>query len=78
MEAYLEHQHRLDKELQDRFDSYQAKLKEKTQQFDKLLENAFDPDFRTMLRSSVELAREAGVEEDKILDSVEKIDDYFS
>ena len=78
LEAYLEHQHRLDQELQDRFDSYQAKLKEKTQQFDKLLENAFDPDFRTMLRSSVELAREAGVEEDKILDSVEKIDDYFS
>ncbi|MCR4651891.1 MAG: hypothetical protein K5662_09085 [Lachnospiraceae bacterium] len=45
--------------------------------FNNLIENTFCPNFREMLKSSVELAKAAGVEEDSILDSMNKIDDYF-
>lgn len=43
-----------------------------------LVENAFDPDFANTLKNSVALARAAGVHEDEILDSIDKIDDFFS
>lgn len=68
----------MDDELKEKYDEYISELEEKTKQFNKLLNKAFDPDFRNILISSVDLAKEAGIEEDKILDSMEKIDDYFS
>lgn len=74
---YLEHQYELDQELSDKYNAYISELNERSEQFNKLIDNAFDPDFRSMLRSSVDLARAAGVDEDQILDSMDKIDDYF-
>lgn len=38
---------------------------------------SIDPDISKRLKSSVELARNAGVAEDEVLDSVEKIDEFF-
>ena len=42
-----------------------------------LIENAFAPDFRNELISSVELARAAGVKEEEILNTQEDIDEFF-
>ena len=74
---YLEHQCKLDQQLKNKYDMYMAELNERSEHFNRLLDNAFDPDFRNMLRSSVDLARATGVDENQILDSIDKIDDYF-
>ena len=43
----------------------------------RLIEHAFDADFKERLSNSVSLAMAAGVPKSEILDSTEKIDDYF-
>ncbi len=78
LSEYLRHQSELDEDLQAQYDAYIAELNEKSKEFKGLIQNAFDPDFREKLRSSVDLARAAGVQEDQILDSQAKIDDFFS
>ncbi len=78
LEEYIEHQYTLDSELEEKYNVYITELEEKTKQFNNLLDKAFDPEFKDLLKSSVDLAREAGVKEDRILDSMEKIDDYFN
>ena len=45
--------------------------------FNNLLSKAFDDDFREALIGSVELARNAGVDEEEILKSINDIDDFF-
>ncbi len=78
LELYLKGQKVLDDELQKKFEEYVSELKTQAEQFNSLIDKAFDPNFRRELRYSLELARSAGVKEEDILDSVGKVDDYFS
>ena len=78
LQEYIEHQYVLDEELKEKYDKYVLELEEQTQQFKNVLNKAFDPEFKNLLENSVNLAREAGVNKDEILDSMDKIDDYFS
>ena len=53
-------------------------MKDELDEFDSLVERAFNTtDFQTAFRGSVELALSTGVDEDKILKSIEEVNDYF-
>ncbi len=75
---YLQRQGELDEELQQKYQDYIREVEERSEQFNNLVEKAFDPDFRNVMKYSAELARYTGVGEDEILDSIEKVDNYFS
>lgn len=64
--------------IKRQYDEYVQELETRSAEFNRLIDNAFSPDFRTMLTSSANLALSAGVSEDLILDSMDKVDDYFS
>ena len=74
---FIENQYVLDAELEKKFEAFKAELQVDADQFDHLIENAFAPDFRNELISSVELARAAGVKEEEILNTQEDIDAFF-
>ena len=74
---FIENQYALDAELEEKYEVFRTELQADADQFNHLIENAFSPDFREELISSVELARKAGVEEEEILDTQEKIDSFF-
>lgn len=78
LEEYIDNQHQLDEELKLKYEKYMADLQKEAEIFNALIENAFSADFRNMLMSSVELAKEAGVKDNEILDSISKIDEFFS
>ena len=78
LQEYINHQYILDDELEKKYNDYIEELEERTKEFNNLLDKAFDPNFKEMLVSSVNLAKEAGVEDKLILDSMNKIDEYFS
>ena len=74
---YLDHQKELDQELEAKFDAFRADLEADSAKFDELISRAFEPGFRDMLKDSVALAKAAGVKEEEILDTVEKVDSFF-
>ena len=74
---YIEKQYQLDEELTEKFEAFKAELKTESDRFNELVNRAFEPGFRESLKSSVELAKAAGVKQEEILDSVEKIDSFF-
>ena len=75
--GYLKNQRVLDENLKVKLDAYRNELEAESEQFNVLIESAFDPDFRNRLTGSIELARIAGVDEDEILKTNEDIDDFF-
>ncbi len=77
LNSYLEDQQKLDMELERKYNDYIEQLQEESDEFNNLIENAFSEDFEDMLKDSVSLARKAGVDEDKILNSKDKIDSFF-
>ena len=78
LNQYLEHQEAVDNELEDKLKAFKDMLQERSKVFDDLVTDAFSPDIEKRLMSSVELAKNAGVDESEILDSIEKVDDFFS
>ena len=74
---YLSQQKQLDEDLDRKYESYRIQIEANQKQFDQLIDNAFDPGFRNTLRDSVALAKAAGVKEEEILDSMEKVDSFF-
>lgn len=78
LEEILAHQGKVDIKLQEKYDEYIKELSEKTEGFSKLIDEAFTDDFRSQLRGSVALAKEVGINEEEILDSIDKIDDFFN
>jgi len=78
LEEILEHQGQVDVDLQEKYDAYISEINLRSETFMQLINNAFDEDFKSQLKGSVALAREAGVSEEEILDSISKIDDFFS
>lgn len=77
LNEYIQNQLQLDEELNARFEAYKEQLVKETEAYETLIKGAFAPDFRESLRSSAELARAAGVNEEEILKSVSDIDDFF-
>ena len=74
---FVESQHKLDEELQLKYDSFIEELQQQTEQFYALIDNAFEPDFRESFLSSIKLARTVGVAEEEILTTTEGIDAFF-
>ncbi len=74
---YLDGQKELDEQLLAEFELFKSDLAAESEAFQKLMDKAFDPDFRVSLMGSVELAQSLGIEEEEILDTVEKIDAFF-
>ncbi len=77
LDDYLNEQEVLDEELDARYNAYLNELQGEAEIFEDLMNNAFSDDFEQRLKNSVSLARKAGVSEDKILDTREKIDSFF-
>jgi hypothetical protein len=77
LDDYLNKQEVLDEELDARYNAYLNELQGEAEIFEDLMNNAFSDDFEQRLKNSVSLARKAGVSEDKILDTREKIDSFF-
>lgn len=74
---YIQNQYILDDQLQVKLNAYKKELEEEAEQFNLLLEKAFDGDFRKTLMGSVELARATGVKEEEILHTTDEIDAFF-
>lgn len=74
---YLEHQYKLDAELQNKYDAFVVALNAEAESFINLVNHAFEPDFESLLMNSAKLASAAGVGEKEILDSIEKVDSFF-
>ncbi len=74
---YIEHQYELDDELSAKLDEYRKELQKRQEEFDGLIADAFDKDIASRLKSTVLIARNAGVDESEILNSVQKVDDFF-
>lgn len=77
LDEYLQNQYLLDDQMQVKLDAFKRELQEESERFNALVNHAFDPDFRSSLMGSVELARAAGVDEEEILKTVDEIDDFF-
>ncbi len=77
LDELLAHQAEVDEELETKIDALRAELAVQSEQFLSLVGNAFSSDIRERLMGSVTLAHLSGVEDEKVLDSVEKIDEFF-
>lgn len=77
LNQYIEYQATVDAELEAKLDKYRDEIQERSKVFNELLANAFSLDISERLKASAEIARNVGVDETEILDSVEKIDDFF-
>jgi len=74
---YMEQQQVTDSKLQKKYESFLCELDEQAASFRNLIDNAFSKDFRRVLKGSIEFARAAGVDENEILSTKEKRDDFF-
>lgn len=74
---YLNNQKSLDEALEKKFEAYIQELQANSDAMNALISDAFDPNFHDKLSASVKLAQAAGVKQEEILDSAEKIDDFF-
>ena len=74
---YLEHQKKVDSELSSKLIEYNQEMEKRQKEFELLIKDAYEPDVMTRLRSTVMVAKNAGVKDTEVLDSVEKIDDFF-
>lgn len=77
LDEYIKNQHVLSDELKAKYDEYIKELEEQTAYMDEIITKAFNTDFRKTLKYTVVLAEATGVDRDKILDSVGKVDDFF-
>lgn len=77
LQEYLDNQCILDERLQKEFDTYLQELSVEADEFNLLIGDAFSSDFRTTLHNTVEMALSAGVDKTQILDSIDKVDDFF-
>lgn len=74
---FLESQRQTDEELKQKFAEYLSDLEAYSEQFHKLIDNAFSPNFREAFLYSIQLAKAAGVKENEMLKSEEDIDAFF-
>ena len=77
LEAYIENQYQLDKNLETKWKKYTDELQMYSEKFQELIDAAFTENIHEALVNSATLARAAGVKEDEILITEEDIDDFF-
>lgn len=77
LQEYLEHQCDVDMELGQKLSAFREEFRERSKEFEILVSAAFDVDISKRLKSTVDLAKKAGVDENEILDSVDKVDEFF-
>lgn len=77
IERYLAEQHALDEQLATEYQELIDRLDASMAEYLTVLERAFSPDVEAALLGSVQLALHLGVAADEILDSDQKIQDYF-
>lgn len=75
--GYFYKQQEVDSEIRKQLENCQSEIDEKSREFNLLLNHAFDEDFRIRLMNSARLAVVAGVSDDEVLDSMEKLDAFF-
>lgn len=74
---YIANQHKLDEQLEKDYAEYLQQVQLQATHFQELIDGAFSSDLHESLLQSAALAREAGVQEDDLLSSVEDIDAFF-
>lgn len=77
IEQYLKELSALDEQLEAEYHQHMEDMNRCFERYMGLLTAAFDPDVEKALDGSVALAKYMGVADDEILDSYEKIADYF-
>lgn len=77
LEAYVNNQHQLDKELEEKWRKYTEELQMYSEKFHELIDAAFTENIHEALLNSASLARAAGVKEEEILESTADIDEFF-
>ena len=77
LEAYIENQYQLDKNLEAKWKKYTDELQMYSGKFQELIDAAFTENIHEALVNSATLARAAGVREEEILITEEDIDDFF-
>ena len=77
LEAYIENQYQLDKNLEAKWKKYTDELQMYSGKFQELIDAAFTENIHEALVNSAALARAAGVREEEILITEEDIDDFF-
>ena len=77
LEAYIQNQRVLDDQLQREYEEYLAAVRESAERFQSLVDNAFSVDLHDALMQTAALAREAGVNEDELLTTMEDVDAFF-
>jgi ABC-type iron transport system FetAB permease component len=75
--SYLDDQRTLDEKLALEHDALIGKLESSMSSYVTALDRAFSPDIEVALLGSIELAREVGVSSTDILDTDEKVHEYF-
>lgn len=78
IEEYLKDINNLNTELEAKYKEYIDGLAASMRIFMDILDRAFAPDIRIAFAGSIEMARQMGVPADEILDSKEKITQYFT
>ncbi len=77
VQEYIDSQYQMDDQLQLRYVSFLKKLQLESEQYQKLIDNAFSSNFREAFLGSIALAKASGVEQKEILTSISDVDDYF-
>lgn len=77
IEEYLKSIYELDNKLQEQYQSFIDELNKDLLLYMSILNRAFAPDIRIAFKGSIDLAKQAGVPQDEILDTQEKIESYF-
>ena len=77
IQTYLKNINQHEFELQAKYQEYIEHLNAQLEKFLDIMDRAFAPDIRIAFEGSIELARLTGVPYEEILDTPEKIDEYF-
>ena len=77
LEKYIRNQYVLDEQLRRKYEEYLKEVQFQAEKFQELVEDAFYVDIRQSLEQSAALAREAGVKEEELLQSVDDVDAFF-
>ena len=77
LEKYIRNQYVLDEQLRREYEEYLKEVQFQAEKFQELVEDAFSVDIRQSLEQSAALAREAGVKEEELLQSVDDVDAFF-
>ena len=78
LELFLLHQQEVDEELRIKHEEYNHALHKREDEFRTLIDQAFAPDIMHRLKATMDIAREAGVQEDEVLTDIGDIDEFFA